>query len=140
MKQLFLDINVILDYVIRRENCEKMDSLIQLSLDKGDILCTSLLSLANMAYILRKHPYEERVQIFRVLRHFINVIPADESQFDNALDRDVTDFEDYLQYQAAIANGCTHIITNNVKHFVEFSDIPVMNAADYLEQNTKLTI
>lgn len=35
MRKLFLDTNVILDYVTRRENCEYMDMLIQLSLDQG---------------------------------------------------------------------------------------------------------
>ena len=51
MNKLFLDTNVILDYVARRENCEYMDMVIQFSLDQGDMLCTSLLSFANMAYI-----------------------------------------------------------------------------------------
>ena len=133
MNTLFLDTNVIIDYIARREKCEYMDILIQQSLDRGDVMCTSLLSFANMAYILRKHPHEERVQIFRRLRKFIGIIPADEQQFDNALDRKVTDFEDYLQYQAALENGCSHIITNNAKHFKEFSDIPVLSADEYLK-------
>lgn len=132
MKRIFLDTNVIIDYVMRRDNCEYMDMLIQLSLDKNDILCTSLLSFANMAYIFRKLSHEERKQIFSVLRRFISIIPADEQQFDKALERKVTDFEDYLQYQAAVANGCTHIITNNKKHFVEFSSLPVLTAAEYV--------
>lgn len=136
MNKLFLDTNVILDYVARRENCEYMDMVIQFSLDQGDMLCTSLLSFANMAYILRKHPHEERVQIFKMLRKFIQVIPSDEQQFDRALERKVTDFEDYLQYQAAIANRCTHIITNNSKHFIEFSELPVLNAIEYIESAT----
>lgn len=133
MNILFLDTNVILDYIVRRENCEYMDSLIQQSINHGDVMCTSLLSFANMAYILRKHPHEERVQVFRRLRRFIGIIPADEKQFDNALDRNVMDFEDYLQYQAAFANNCTHIITNNAKHFKEFSKLPVLSAQEYLE-------
>lgn len=137
MNTLFLDTNVIIDYIARREKCEHMDILIQHSLDRGDVMCTSLLSFANMAYILRKHPHEERVQIFRRLRKFIGIIPADEQQFDNALDRKVTDFEDYLQYQAALANGCSHIITNNAKHFKEFSDIPVLSAEEYLKYYRK---
>lgn len=111
--------------------------LIQSSLNQGDAMCTSLLSFANMAYILRKHPHEERMQIFHVLRKFINIIPADEAQFDNALDRKVTDFEDYLQYQAAKANGCSHIITNNAKHFMEFSEIPVLNAVEYIKSDKR---
>lgn len=132
MRTLFLDTNVILDYIARRDNCEYMDVLIQMSLDRGDVLCTSLLSFANMAYIMRKHTHEERVQVFRILRRFIRVISADEKQFDQALDRKVTDFEDYLQYQAAISYGCSHIITNNGKHFEEFSELPVLDAKEYV--------
>lgn len=131
MNTLFLDTNVIIDYIARRDKCEFMDSLIQQALTRGDEMCTSLLSFANMAYILRKHPHEERVEIFRRLRRFIGIIPADSQQFDKALERKVTDFEDYLQYQAAIAKGCSHIITNNTKHFKEFSTIPVLNAEEY---------
>lgn len=131
MRKLFLDTNVILDYVIRRDKCEYMDILIQNAVERGDILCTSLLSFANMAYILRKHPHTERVTIFTILRKFIHIIPADEKQFDKALDREVADFEDYLQYQAAVSYGCTFIITNNAKHFTEFSNLPVMDAQEY---------
>lgn len=35
MKQIFLDTNVILDYITRRDNCVQMDMLIQLSIDRG---------------------------------------------------------------------------------------------------------
>ena len=132
MRTLFLDTNVILDYIARRDKCEFMDVLIQISLDCDDVLCSSLLSFANMAYILRKHPHEERVQVFRMLRKFIRIIPADDKQFDQALDRRVSDFEDYLQYQAALAYGCTHIITNNAKHFREFSELPVLDAEEFI--------
>lgn len=133
MNTLFLDTNVILDYVLRRDNCEYMDNLIQLSLNRGEKLCTSFLSFANMAYILRKHPHEERTQIFRILRKFIDIIPADSKQFDTALDKQVTDFEDYLQYQSALAFGCSHIITNNTQHFLEFSEIPLLTAKEYVD-------
>lgn len=133
MNNLFLDTNVILDYIVRRENCEYMDSLVQQSINQGDVMCTSLLSFANMAYIMRKHPHEERVQVFRRLRRFIDIIPADAKQFDDALERKVIDFEDYLQYQAALANNCTHIITNNTKHYKEFSNLPVLSAQEYIE-------
>lgn len=47
MNTLFLDTNVIIDYIARREKCEYMDILIQQSLDHGDVMCTSLLSFAN---------------------------------------------------------------------------------------------
>lgn len=132
MRKIFLDTNVILDYVIRRNKCEYMDILIQEAIEGGDVVCTSLLSFANMAYILRKHSHEERVLVFTMLRRFMRLIPADESQFDKALSKKVTDFEDFLQYQAALAYGCTHIITNNIKHFKEFSDIPVMDAQEFV--------
>lgn len=61
MNILFLDTNVIIDYIARRDKCEYMDILIHQAISRGDEMCTSLLSFANMAYILRKHPHEERI-------------------------------------------------------------------------------
>lgn len=73
MKQIFLDTNVILDYITRRDNCVQMDMLIQLSLDRGYVLSTSLLSFANMAYILRKHTHEERFLKACQIKHFTKI-------------------------------------------------------------------
>ena len=57
----------------------------------------------------------------------------DDEQCCNALCGDMPDFEDMLQYQAAIAAGCGYIVTRNEKHFPK-ETIPVVNSERFLQR------
>ena len=46
----------------------------------------------------------------------------------------VHDFEDGLEYYAAIESGCTYIITEDVKDFY-FSEIEVLNSQDFIKKH-----
>lgn len=45
----------------------------------------------------------------------------------------INDFEDGLEYYAAVGKGCTCIVTENKKDFY-FSEIEVWNSAEFLER------
>ena len=51
-------------------------------------------------------------------------------QLNEAIAMMASDFEDSLQYRAAVDSKCDCIITRNQKDF-SFSEIPVMSAAEY---------
>ena len=51
-----------------------------------------------------------------------------------ALQQEVKDFEDMLQYQCAIDGHCDCIVTINVKDFLEFANIPILTPQEFLDK------
>ena len=68
------------------------------------------------------------------MREDVLVLPTNAAQLDKGLAHFANDFEDALQYQCAKANGCDIIITNNVKDYAEFCDLPFMSAKEFLHK------
>ena len=62
----------------------------------------------------------------------VNTLPMDRNQLRAAINNPCKDFEDMLQYQCALAGGCDVIITNNIKDFEEYSQLPLYTAAEYI--------
>lgn len=138
MKRIFLDTNILLDAVLPRDFSSQAVQLLQWC-DEGLItLCASSLTYANMAYILRKHPNEEKYQYLRMLRQGIEVISLDSNCLDQALSVIVDDFEDMLQYQCALSAGCEAIVTNNIKDFEEFAKIPLYTSVEIVDELSSL--
>ena len=135
MKRLFLDTNIMMDAAEYRKHGDEANALLDLS--RAGILkaCAATMSFATMSYLLR-HEGKERIhQIFEHLTDAVEVIAVGTQQFDDALAYGpVCDFEDMLQYQCAKAAGCDVIITNNKRDFLEFCNLPVMTAAEILQQ------
>ncbi len=132
MKRIFLDTNILLDAALGREHADEALAILSIG-ESGKVeLCASVLTYANIAYILRKHPKEEMYKYLSVLREGINVLPLDAKTFDAALEQEASDFEDMLQYQIALAANCECVVTNNIKHFKEFSALPLYSSTDFV--------
>ena len=132
MKRVFLDTNILIDYIQARAGGEDAKQLLMRGRDGEIALYASFLTFANMAYILggKTDIYE----LFAMLTGFITVLPMDGEQLQTALTRRVKDFEDMLQYQCAKGNGCEIIVTGNKRHFTEFCDLPLMTANELLTE------
>ena len=130
MKKVFLDTNILIDYVTGREHSDDASQLLQRGRDGELSLAVSFLTFANIAYILGKkiNIYE----LFTDLCRYITILPMDSSQFLSALGQRVHDFEDMLQYQCAKHAGYDVIVTNNKRDFTEFCDMPLMTAEEFL--------
>ena len=68
-----------------------------------------------------------------MMRQPVDVLPCDANQLDAGLLTEVKDFEDMLQYQCAKAANCDYIVTNDRRHY-DFSDIPHLTSAAFVEQ------
>ena len=134
MKNVFLDTNVLMDFVDNRENREYAETIIELGKTGAIQLYASYLSFANMGYILRKRMQEERYRMIRNARKIVTVLPCDSDQLDSTLATPVKDYEDMLQYQCALAAGCDVIVTNNKRDFQEFSELPFLTSEEFLLQ------
>ena len=136
MKRVFLDTNILIDYIQARAGGDDAKQLLMRGRD-GDIdLYASFLTFANMAYILDGKT--DIYGLFAMLTGFIKVLPMDSDQLPAALAHQVKDFEDMLQYQCAKVARCEVIVTGNKRHFTEFSNLPLMTANELLTEMESL--
>ena len=103
MKKIYLDTNILMDFVDNREMREYAMTIIELGRIGQLQLFASYLSFANMGYILRKRKQDERYHLIRMARKIVTVLPCDAAQLDTTLTNPVKDYEDMLQYQCALA-------------------------------------
>ena len=102
MKKVFIDTNVLIDFILEREGAKNAADILQLGEEKKIRTAASLLTMANTAYIIRKgRTQTELYALLTDLSDMIEILPMDERQFKDALDRPASDFEDVLQYECA---------------------------------------
>jgi len=117
-QRLFLDTNVLLDVLLERPGFQSALKLLQAGSDGRVSLCTSILSMANIAYVLRKTTNPGLLTpTLKQLSSLMEVLPMDAAQLDNAILLSGPDFEDVLQAVCAVQGGCPQLITRNPKHF-----------------------
>lgn len=136
MKTVFLDSNVILDAILDRGGAENAKQILQFGRDQQIRNCTSVLSFANIAYILRKYlSGDESLGVLKALFDSVSVLPMGDQQVYNALRLAGPDFEDSLQIACAKAASCDVIVTRNLKYYKDVP-IPVFTPEDFLNAVT----
>jgi len=136
MNSLFLDSNIVIDLLARREPFYKSAAQLFSLADKMQLqLCVSALTFANTNYILlREKKTEEAKLILRKLKLIVKVISLDDKIIGLSLnDSDFKDYKDALQYYSALENGNDMIITRNLKDFQK-SKIPALTAEQFLQR------
>ena len=136
MKSLFLDTNIVIDLLAKREPYYRSAAQLFSLADKMEIqLSVSALTFANTNYMLLKEKKPEEAKlILRKLKLLVRVNSLDDKIIGLSLnDSDFKDYEDALQYYSALENGDNIIITRNLKDFQK-SRIPVLTAEQFLQQ------
>lgn len=135
MRRIFLDTNVVLDYLMERGDFYKdSEYIFQAAYNNEVELCLSALSFSNIAYITRKKfSKDELYELLAELRKMVTCTKVDDCVVDAAIARKAKDFEDALQYFSAIQAGADCIITRNIKDF-EFAKIKVLTPNEFLAQ------
>lgn len=135
MRRLFVDTNIVIDLLSRREPFfEEAAELFSLA-DKNQIeLSVSSLTIANTSYtLLRQMDSNKAKSILRKLRLILKVLPLDDKIIGLALnDETFSDFEDGLQYFTALESEQELIITRNLKDFKN-SKLPTLTAKQFIE-------
>ena len=135
MKKVFLDTNVLIDYLEGREGAQFAQDIIRLSFAGIISIYASVLTFANMAYVLHsthRHSKEEIYKVLDLMESIVKVLPMDRAQLRVAIDAKTKDFEDMLQYQCAVANDCDILITRNIKDFKDFCSLPLFTSEEFL--------
>ena len=135
MKKIFVDTNIVIDLLSRREPFfEEAATLFSLADKKQIELTVSSLIIANTSYaLLRQMDSNKAKSILRKLRLIVKILPLDDKIVGLVLNDDTfSDFEDGLQYFTAIENGQELIITRNLKGFKN-SKLPTLTAKQFIE-------
>ena len=136
MKKVFLDTNVLIDYLARRGQFFQHAALIvQLGKERKCQLLVSALSFATASFILESHhklTNDVIVQKFAQFVKMYNVTPVDSLIIDEAIASRFSDFEDAMQYYSAIREGADAIITRNSDDF-DVAKIEVYEPQKFLD-------
>lgn len=137
MSKVFINTDVILDFMIAREPFA-MDAarIFSLSEKKQISICTTGLVFANAYYILRKLGSHQKVLgKLSQLAKLIDIIALSKTSVLQALDSRFGDFEDALQHYAALSENVKTIVTRNVKDFKN-SELAVLTPDQYLSSRS----
>jgi predicted nucleic acid-binding protein len=131
--KLFLDANVVLDLILKRQPFfDNIAKIITVAENKNHKLCISSVTFVNVNYIACKFADKKNVlESLKMLRIVCDVLSVSETEIDNALYSRFSDFEDAVQHYCALKYNCNYIITRDLKDFKN-SEIPVMTPTEFL--------
>lgn len=135
MKKVFVDTNIVIDLLAKREPFyEEAAGLFSLADQNIISLSVSAITIVNTNYIILKQTDSARAkEILRKLGLIVQILPLNDKIIGIALnDNSFSDFEDGLQYFTAIANNQDVLVTRNLKDF-KASELPVMTAKQFIE-------
>jgi len=116
--KVFFDTNIVLDLIQGRPGFNHAARILQMQEDGGLTACVSVLSMANIAYVLRKTvPASLIIPTLKQISSVLSVVPMDDGQIQEAFLLEGPDFEDIMQLTCAMANGCATIVTHNPRDF-----------------------
>ena len=131
---LFLDADIVLDLLARREPWFQQSATIFSRIQAGEYYgATSVLVFANVFYILRKIKGQKAArEALQTLKSLLRVMTTSEASLETALHSTFTDFEDGIQYFTAQSGGANLLITRNIKDY-KTQNLPVMTPQQFLE-------
>jgi predicted nucleic acid-binding protein len=135
MTDLFIDTDVIIDFLIDRKPYSREAAIIFTLIEQKKIKgYVSSLTFSNLYYVLRKFESHSKViSKLDSLSKMLTIVKVEEQTIKKALSSGFPDFEDSIQYFSAMDNRKIDvIITRNTKDYKK-SDISVMTPGDYLK-------
>jgi predicted nucleic acid-binding protein len=135
MTNLFIDTDVIIDFLIDRKPFSREAAIIFTLIEQKKLKgYSSSLTFSNLYYVLRKiESHNKVISKLDSLSKIVGILKVEEQTIKKALISGFPDFEDSIQYFSAIDSKKIHvIITRNIKDFKK-SEIPVMTPGDFLK-------
>jgi predicted nucleic acid-binding protein len=131
--KVFIDTNLLLDVLAQREpfyaDSAEVWTLAELSRIAG---FASTLSLPNLYYLLRRSKGQQTARkALSILRDIFNFVPLDMQIANQAMDADIKDFEDAIQFFSALRARATVLITRNPKDY-PIGDIAIQTPHEFL--------
>ena len=134
MKHIFLDTNVLIDFLADRKPFSlEAAKLFNYSFKKKVIIYVAAVSYNNIYYILRQScTHSETIKILNELQEWTEAIDVSKDVIRKALKSEFKDFEDAIQYNCAkTLSKIDCIVTRDTKDF-KTSSIPTMTPKEAL--------
>lgn len=135
MKKVFLDTNVVIDFLaVRKEFVEDAAKIMTLAYEREIDVFASALTFSTASYVMAKHHANSPEDIRLTIADFIkicNITVINKGTVEYAVKGIFDDFEDAMQYESAVNAGCEVIVTRNCEDFTS-SEIPVLSPPDFL--------
>ena len=128
--KLLIDTNVILDMVLKRENCDiSMELFRRIRTVKTEAFITAS-SVTDLFYIIRKetHDTNQTYMIMENIFKLVAILSVTEKDIQDAFQQKWKDFEDCVQYTTGKNNRIDYIITANQKDYSN-AILPVLTPA-----------
>lgn len=134
MRHLFLDTNVLIDFLAdRKPFSEEAAKIFNYSLKKKVTIYVAAVSFNNIYYIFRQsRTHSDTLKILTELQEWTEVVNVSKDVIHKALTSDFKDFEDAIQYNCAKnLSKIDCIVTRDTKDF-KTSTIPIMTPKEAL--------
>jgi predicted nucleic acid-binding protein len=135
MNNLFIDTDVIIDFLIDRKPYSREAAIVFTLIDQKRLKgYTSSLTFSNLYYVLRKiESHSKVISKLDSLSKLLTVLKVDEQMIRDAISSGFPDFEDSIQYCCALDNKKIEvIITRNIRDYKN-SRLPVMTPGGFLK-------
>ncbi len=134
VNKIFLDTNIIIDYVQERKN--ELDAIKEImylaELEKIELFISE--SIITTAFYLLQKQKIDALSVLREIGKIVNVIPFSKDILYYPLEK-YKDIEDGILYFSASKAKMNFFITRNVKDFVFlFPSLPVMSPTNFLKE------
>lgn len=135
MKKIFLDTNILLDFLLDREPfCDDIAAIIENSIENAIQLCVSSVTVTNTNYIIgRSEGQKSANQKTKKLLKLVTVENVGESTVKNSSGSRFKDFENGVQNFCALESNHKIIVTRNVKDFKE-SKLAILTPKELLSK------
>ena len=135
MKKIFLDTDVLIDFLSDRQPySEQAVQLFAFAIKSKISILVSAISFDNMYYVLRRNgiSHTAAIKALKKIHEVTHCVSIHDQTISAALESGFKDFEDGIQYHAAIEAGNVDcFITRNLKDFKQ-SEIQVMSPQHFL--------
>ena len=139
MRRIFIDTNILIDFLARRSQYFNPAWGIVSRSTKGDVILVSALSFATASYIMTNHHKMSGETIIQLFDNFVKtcrVTTVDSQTIDESIVSEFDDFEDAMQYYSALREQADVIITRNKDDYMA-AQIPVYEPQEFLDMLTK---
>lgn len=129
---IFLDTNVLLDVLVGREDVYADSAGVWTLAEAGHVKgFVSALSFPNIFYILRRVKDRRAAgKAMSIMRDIFRPVDLDQQILNQAIDANIKDFEDAIQFFSALRASAACLVTRNPRHFPT-GDIPIQTPAEF---------
>ncbi|MEM6523683.1 MAG: type II toxin-antitoxin system VapC family toxin [Bacteroidota bacterium] len=132
---VFLDANIILDYTLQRQSYQECYVIIEKAL-AGDLVAYTTPSVIQISgyWLSKTYGKETAKEILLALTDIVTIIESDHQGTIKALQSDIMDVEDAIQYQTALKYKLSYFISLDKELAKKAkNELPIKDPQEFLQ-------